>query len=143
METKPRRTRRRIPWFKAIGALLLLSIGALVTAYFVWGGRTARRLEAAHAALRAAGEPVTAADLVEPSVSAENNAALLLRKAARSIDTRSESWAAYYKRDAPPDGSRLPLSDEERELLGTIVEENAEALELAARAAQLDGVDWR
>ncbi len=143
METKPRRTRRRIPWFKAIAALLLLSIGAMVTAYFVWGGRTARGLEAAHAALRAAGEPVTAADLVEPSVTADRNAALLLRKAARSIDTDSESWAAYYKRDALPEGSRLPLSDEERKLLRKVVNENAEALELAARAAQLDGVDWR
>ena len=57
----------------------LVAIGLIANAWFVW--TTDRRLEGQLAAIRAAGEPLTLADLARKPIPPEQNAATYLRRA--------------------------------------------------------------
>ena len=64
-----------------------MAIGLIANAWFIW--TTDARLAAQWAAIRAAGEPVTLADLAHPPIPPEKNAATYLRQAdadVRAID---------------------------------------------------------
>src|SRR5271157_4963503 len=70
----------------------LVAIGLVGNAVFVW--TTDTRLERQLAAIRAAGDPVTLADLARPPIPAEKNAATYLRRAKAGVDAIHKKVAA-------------------------------------------------
>lgn len=140
-QTQERRTSWR--WIKLVFTIFLLLVAGCIAWYWLWGNRKAQNLWAELAALKAAGHPITAADLAQKSVPDERNAALLLRRAADLIDPASEAWQAYDRMEFPRLGSRLPLRDDEREILRRVVEQNKEVFALVGRARQLTEFDWQ
>ena len=62
----------------------LVAIGLVANAVFVW--TTDTRLERQLAEIRAAGDPLTLADLARPPIPPEKNAATYLRRAEADVD---------------------------------------------------------
>ena len=77
-----KRLKRVLKW---TGIVLggLVAIGLIANAVFVW--TTDTRLERQVAAIRAAGDPVTLADLARPPIPPEKNAATYLRRAEADV----------------------------------------------------------
>ena len=72
----------------------LVAIGLVANAWFVW--TTDRRLERQLAAIRAAGEPLTLADLARKPIPPEQNAATYLRQAKAGVDAiYKEIWEHF------------------------------------------------
>ena len=80
-------------FFKWTGIVLggLVAIGLVANAVFVW--TTDARLERQLAAIRAAGDPVTLADLARSPIPPEKNAATYLRRAKAGIDEIEKEMA--------------------------------------------------
>jgi hypothetical protein len=136
----PGRFARRL---KIVGFLILLAVAGCISLYWVWGQRNWNRLASERAALKAAGHPVSVADLARPAVPDARNAALLLRQAARSINQSTADWRALDEMEWPPEGSRLPLLGDEKALLENVVKLNGAALALVERARHLPEFDWQ
>ena len=72
----------------------LVAIGLIANAWFVWS--TDRRLESQLAAIRAAHEPLTLADLARKPIPPEQNAATYLREAKAGVDAiYKEIWEHF------------------------------------------------
>ena len=77
------RLKKALKWTSIVlGALVAISLAA--NAVFVW--TTDTRLERQLAAIRAAGDPLTLADLARPPVPPEQNGATYLRRAEAGVD---------------------------------------------------------
>src|SRR5688500_3189917 len=90
--------RRR--WGLILLGAVLLTLGAVFLVHWVWSAGAGKRLNRQVAAYKAAGEPIEPADLftAEP-LADEDNGAIDLRDAFRSIDQKSEVWALYEKQN--------------------------------------------
>ena len=129
---RPRR-RRRISVI-VLSVLLVVLLGGVGVWY--WSGKSAEsRLEALLAEYRAAGQPVDLEDFDPPATADEDNAALLLIRAAEAVRVSSEQ--RKFLSEANTDVFRRRLDE-----LGQIVQANAEALDLVRKARPLKGVDW-
>jgi hypothetical protein len=128
----PRRRMRR--WVAGLTVIV-----APAVALWGWGEYEERALARRVETLRAAGEPVTPADLASPAVPDRDNAAAAFRKASRTIDPKSAAWVALGD---PAEKPRLPLSGEGRAVLLAVVAQNARALRQVGPAARMNGADW-
>ncbi len=127
---RPRR-RRRISVI-VLSVLLVVLLGGVGVWY--WSGKSAEsRLQALLAEYRAAGQPVDPEDFDPPAVADEDNAALLLIRAAEAVRVSDEQ--EEFLADANVFNQRL---DE----LGRIVQANSKALGLVRKARSLKGADW-
>ena len=97
-----------------------------------------KALEADLAALRQAGEPTAVEELQRTAVPADVNAAVDLLAAAKSIDTETAAYQVFGRMD--PFALRSPG---DRQIVQTVVEENADALKLVASAAGKPSADWQ
>lgn len=109
-----KRPKKILKW-TAVVLGLLVAIGLVANAVFVW--ITDARLERQLAEIRAAGDPLTLADLARPPIPAEQNAATYLRQAradAEAIDSilynkdYREGWGKQWdaERRLPPEGAK-------------------------------------
>lgn len=135
---KPRPRRRGRTVLLVLLGLFLLVLGS----HAYWGHYNGRKLAHATEALRAAGEPMTAADLRQPPVPDDRNAAVLLRAAAKGIDQETEAWKAFEEVQWPAVGTRLPLPPGDRAASQRAIDENEAAFPLVAAAVNREGVDW-
>ncbi|HUU97565.1 MAG TPA: hypothetical protein VM487_17655 [Phycisphaerae bacterium] len=125
-------------WLKRI----LLAAGVLILALAAlrwwWGWEAERRLEAKIAEYRAAGQPVTIEDFQSSPIPDDENAAVLLRKAAAAIVTPSNSPIT------PGDvcGSLTVVANWADEVRA-LIEANASALRLARDARLEPKTDWQ
>ena len=121
--------------------LLLCVFGALVLigAYAVWSGGSNRRMEREVAALRAKGEPTELADFREAAIDDDSqNAAVLLRDAAASIDEKTRAFKKYDPREFA-----LPLRENELAVARAVIDENRAAFDKVDAATKCKGVDWQ
>src|SRR5437879_13534179 len=88
-DTEIRKKRR---WGRWIGLSILALIAIVIGGHAYWGYWQEKKLGEEVAALRAKGEPMLPEELVNTSVPDEENAALLLKAAAASINEKEESW---------------------------------------------------
>ena len=110
--------RRR--WLRRITLSLLLLAVFAVGRCWGWGKYAEKGMSDRIAAAVAAGEPVTADDLLAgPPVAAGENAVPEIRAAMASINTDSETWKAYQ--DWNENG---PLSADEAAMLKRLVDES-------------------
>ena len=84
----------------------LVAIGLIANALFVW--ITDSRLERQLAAIRAAGDPVTLADLARPPIPPETNAATYLRRAEADVAAISDETQPVRYVSAYPGFLMLP-----------------------------------
>jgi hypothetical protein len=131
------RPRRR--WLRRIGLALLVLVVGLVGTHGYLGWSAGRALREELDGYRRAGEPVTPADFAPRVVPDEQNAAVALGEAFKSIDTEGEAWQRFEEADKR---AQIPLSAEERAALGRVVEENAAALDRIRRAEGRPEVEW-
>jgi hypothetical protein len=97
--------------FKWIGIILggLLGIALIANAIFVW--TTDSRLERQLAEIRAAGDPVTLADLARPPIPPEKNAATYLRRAEADLAAiEKETMNVHSVSECP--GFIMPVEDQ-------------------------------
>jgi hypothetical protein len=123
--------------------LLTILAGTFPRTHAMWGAFENAKLERKIAALKVAGEPVTAADLQLDAMPKEANASLDFKAAGESID---ENTAAYKLwQDAIPDRFRYPYTPEALTTVRQIVAENKVALQKvrAARGKTAGGWDDR
>src|SRR5689334_9541751 len=130
------RPRRRWGWWVALALVVFIALAILGHAY--WGSYQERELEREVAELRAAGEPMVAGDFVRQPVAEADNAALLLRKAAQSINDTSEAWGRAHELQLDSG-----LKDDDVALVGEVVEQNQFALKLLREARGRKQVDWQ
>jgi hypothetical protein len=120
---QPSKAPRR--WGRWIGLSLLGLIALLILAHAFWGWWQEQKLGEEIAALRAKGEPMLPEDFKNTVVADAENAALVLRQAAQSIDATSEAWKAFEVMEW-----ELPLTDAETKLLENVLSENQQAMKL-------------
>ncbi len=130
METRLTMATARWRWRVAVG--LGVAVVVLFFAHGIWGIVAQRRLTATLAALAAAGEPLTAADLHlgagDPP--AADNASLDYRRAADLIDESAPAWRRY---DETPAGAFTPpLTADERSMATELCRDNAAVLAAVA-----------
>src|SRR4051812_26140766 len=116
---KPRRGR----WLKRLAVAFVLLVGAIVGGHWIWGERSAARLDARLRELKAAGEPVEPADLVAPAVPDDQNAVVDLRAAAAAVDDESPAWKQWEQLE----GIAFPLTAEEAALFKRMLDESGRA----------------
>ena len=87
----------------------LAAIGLVANAVFVW--TTDTRLERQMAAIRAAGDPLTLADLARPPIPPEENAATYLRRAEADIAAIEKETRDLHDISACP-GFLMPAEDQ-------------------------------
>jgi hypothetical protein len=125
-------------WLKRVPVALVFLLAVLGVLRWWWGVKASQALEAEVARLRAAGEPLLPEDFQRPVVVPdEENAALLLKRAADSLDlTREQSTALS-------DLSRHKVRIREQpEVAAELYELSAEARALVRQARDLSGCDW-
>jgi len=125
-------------WLKRIlaasGALLVL----LVALRLWWGWIAERRLQAEIDRIVAAGEPIYPEDFdpKEPIPDEENAAKYLLKAEAALNFTLAQT--ELFERVS----SDVTLHDADQEGIKKLLEDNVEALRLARRAREFQGIDW-
>src|SRR4051794_20527508 len=97
---------RRWPWVLLALAVALLLV--IVGGHWIWSAGSARRLKAQIAIYKAAGEPIELEDFAIVGVSDAENAAIDLRKAARSIDKTTKASDEFDRLEPA-----LPLTPKE------------------------------
>jgi hypothetical protein len=100
-----------------------------------------RQLDADLARLRAAGEPVVAADLWGDPVSDDRNASLDYKAAGPLIDERRPAWDRWNH--SQQGDYRIPLTPAERETVQSVVADNGPALARVAAAREKVCGPWR
>lgn len=109
----------------------LVTVPILVHAWLTW--ETGRALEAELERLRAAGEPLTMAEIAPPPVLDEENAALLYLQALPRLQARDRLSEAYWDLGTAKDSAERQSALQE---LGVLVDMNRDALDIAERAAK-------
>jgi hypothetical protein len=129
-----KRLKKILKWTGII-LLGLVAIGLIANAAFVW--ITDTRLERQLAAIRAAGDPLTLADLARPAVPPEDNAATYLRRAEADIAAiAKEMRHAHYASQCPG----FILSPEDQKTIKAALAAYPNAFPLLERAAACP--DW-
>ena len=112
----------------------LLAIGLIANAWFIW--TTDARLAAQWASIRAAGEPVTLADLARPPIPPEKNAATYLRQADADVKAIDDAiWAGDWWRKTNGQAFMTPLPLEGQKLIKTAWNAHPNVMPLFERAA--------
>jgi hypothetical protein len=128
----------RFRWLKRLSIAGVVMLAALLLLRLWWGREARRQLDAEIAAAHGRGEPVLIADFnnVDP-VPDDENAAILLKSAAGNIvmNATQNDFETRFDSDEAQ-------SDSDRQMIAGIVRGNANALQLARRAASLTRVDW-
>ena len=136
VDSQSPRPRRRWGLWVALALVVLFALAILGHAY--WGWYQERELEREVARLRAGGEPMVAGDFVHQPVAEAENAALLLRQAARSINEAAEAWGRAQQLQLDSG-----LKEDDVALVGEVVQQNQLALKLLREARGKKGVDWQ
>jgi hypothetical protein len=131
-----KRLKKALKWTAVVlGALV--AIGLVANAWFVW--TTSTRLEAQLAAIRAAGDPLTIADLARPPIPPEKNAATYFRQAetyVKAID--GEVWANDWYKQWKSGG---PMPDEGKKLVKAAIDAHPQVFPPLEQAALCLGYD--
>ena len=140
MATEPRRGRRRRRPLIVIGAFVI----AGVLAHGIWGIVEQRRLIRALAALRAAGEPTTPADLEAPGDDTpdEDNASVVYKRAAAMVDAASPAWGAYFGSQFVGAPATWPPSATERGAMVELCRSERPTLAIVTAARGRPAGDW-
>jgi hypothetical protein len=127
----------RYRWLKRIGLAAILLLIATFALRWVVGVVAQRRLDAHVAKLRAAGEPMLPEDFAFPAVPDQDNAAILLKKAAELLvePGKDDLSLAGYLRDPE-------LVNSNEETVGALLRANEEPLRLLRDARFKPAVDW-
>ena len=131
---RPTRWKRRI----GIGVAVMAAVVAAVP--LIWGAWAEHQLAAELARLRAAGEPVSAADLPVDTLADGDNASLDYAAAGKAIDEKRPAWHRWD--EAEPGEFDLPLTADGRETLRQIVADNGQALARVAAARGKAAGSW-
>jgi hypothetical protein len=108
----------------------------MANAWFVWTSDA--RLEAQLAAIRAAGEPLSLAELAREPIPPEQNAATFLRRAKADAEAMlNELWKVYEARQIPGP----PLSPEEQKTFRAAFDAYPKVIPLLERAAACPDYD--
>ena len=136
------RGRERWRWRWRVAAGVGVVAFAVLFAHGIWGLLERRRLTAATAALAAAGEPVTAADLRigADDPADDDNASLDDRRAAGLIDASLPAWRRYD--DLPGGGLVPPLTADERAIAADLCRQQAAALAAVAAGRGKPAGSW-
>jgi hypothetical protein len=95
----------------AIGFGIVLGMMLVVNGILAWAAH--HRFDQKIAELRGAGEPVSLADLAQPPISGEKNAAIYIQQATQ----QTEKWQQdYYKYEDSPQGKLLDEKEDKGEL---------------------------
>ena len=142
------RIRPKRRWLRRLALAALLLVGLVVAGHWGLGKVAERRLNEQVAAYRAKGEPMLPAEIARldaDTVGDADNAALVLRAAAASVDTKSDAWQAFNELGSGVDEEdpRPPLADDELKRLRALVASNGAALSGVSDAATKPGVDWQ
>jgi hypothetical protein len=124
-ESSPSDRRRWLRWGALSVALFLLLV---LFAHALWGWYAQRRLDAAIAQLRAAGEPMEVEQLPDPGVSDDQNASLDYLAAGRLINQKSDAWQKWDADSNEPGSYKLPLTPAEAGNFVAIAAENGKPL---------------
>jgi hypothetical protein len=117
----------------------LVAIGLVANAWFVWS--TDRRLERQLAAIRAAGEPLTLAELARKPIPPEQNAATYLRQAeadCAAIDRELwevPDWRAYWAEPV------YPMPPAVRRTIKSVLDAHTKAIRLLEQAGACPDYD--
>ena len=134
------RLKRILKW-TAVVLLGLVAIGLVANACFVW--ITDTRLERQLAAIRAAGDPISLADLARKPIPPEKNAATYLRQAQPGVEAMSgfvfdekscETWVKHWE-------SRLIMPIEGLARVKKALDGNPKVIPLLERAAACSEYD--
>ena len=135
---KPMKRLNKIQKWTVVALSSLVVIGLVANAAFIW--ITDRHLESQLAEIRAAGDPVTLADLARPSIPPEKNAATYLRQAeadATAIEEQIEeadTWKYLYP-------GELPLPPQVQKTLKSVLDAHPNVIPLLERAAACQDYD--
>jgi hypothetical protein len=128
---KPRRRLR-------LGRLMFLLPAGAVVLYLGWGTLEQRKLARMVAQYRRVGEPVLPEDFDQPAVPDADNAAIDLRSAAMSIDTKDPLFDELWHRDLQP-----PLTESDLAFIRKLLAAFPNALPGVDSATGKTGVDWK
>ncbi len=131
----------RYAWRKRYWKGALLGVVLLVTLRGAWGWLAERRWQQTLGGIRARGEPITPDDLDLEPVPEEDNAALLLIKAAEALDDSALS-ALSDRLGLSLARTPLQLTADEWQTLHTLGQLNAPAFALVRRARGLPSAHW-
>jgi len=127
----------RYRWFKRLQWGVAVSLLLLFALRLWWGWEAQRRLDAAIAKWRAAGEPVLLGDFARPPVPDEENAASFLNEAAKALQLPS-GFRDFNEVEAVIESQ----PDSAPALVSQLMEMNQETLRLIAAARARPAADW-
>lgn len=128
----------RFWWLRRVSLAMAGICALMLLVWFVEDRYAAVQLEKQLQLYKAAGEPVSIADIPVPSVSEDDNAAAVFIAAASKMSAQAESpRSSGVKYDY-----ELPPVDAWMEMTGKAVEANGEPLRLVRGAAGRSGADW-
>lgn len=144
--TDPLRPKRR--WGRWLGLAALLLVGLIIVLHAGLSRVAERKLNHQVAVYRAAGEPMSGAELARldaDTVADADNAALTLRAAAASVDENSPAVRAFDEilHEYREDPVRPPLTEDEVKRMRDLLAANPAALAGASKAVTQPGVDWK
>ena len=141
--SEPDAPRSRGLWWKVPGLGFALLLVALFVAHGVWTARERAKVAQRVAVIRALGEPIDVADLIEPTVPDAENAAVAIRAAAAAfVEPQARKDRRREIEGDDPHAFELPLTDEEAAMLRDEVADNAPSLKLLDDAAHRPKVAW-
>jgi tetratricopeptide (TPR) repeat protein len=122
-------SKRALKW---IGIVAGAVIAMLLIANAIWVWTTGSRLEKKLAALRAAGEPLSLADLARKPIPPQKNAAVFLRRAMSDLEAMEKEWANVYGSEGYQSGR---LSESELKAVESALETYPKVIPLLEQAA--------
>ncbi len=127
----------RDPWPKRIMRFSVMWLLFLIVLRLGWGWYAHHHLQAEIDRIVAAGEPLYPEDFDSPPVPDDQNAAILLKQAAESLQLTKEQ-----KNALPIFKKNQPMDDEELETTRLIIENNQTAIALARSARSRPSANW-
>src|SRR5687767_1283806 len=126
-------------WGRRFGIAFVLGVLLIAGGFYGWTASGRNGLARQVAIYRAAGEPIEMSDFVVHGVPDDDNAALLLREAAK-FDEKADVWVKY---EAFREPFALPLTDKEAAAIRDVVAANVPAFDTIDQAMTRKGVDWQ
>jgi hypothetical protein len=138
-----KRLKKILKWTGIVlGALVAVLL--IANAWFVW--TTDTRLEKQLAAIRAAGDPLTLADLARPPIPPEKNAATYLRQAEAEVTAIEHEIWQWIEAEKQMELSQYlsekhPMPEKMRKAMNAIYAKHPRAIELLQQAADCPDYD--